>query len=62
MLVMIAATVVYTGSVAWLIVLVGSFWFVLAESRLEEGLMMRVFPNEYPAYRARVKRLVPFVF
>ncbi|HXD48309.1 MAG TPA: isoprenylcysteine carboxylmethyltransferase family protein [Gemmatimonadaceae bacterium] len=62
MLVMIAATAVYTGSVAWLIVLVGAFCFVLAESRLEEGLMMRVFPNEYPAYRARVKRLVPFVF
>jgi protein-S-isoprenylcysteine O-methyltransferase Ste14 len=62
MLVMLAATMIYTGSVAWLIVLVGSFCFVLAESRLEEGLMTRQFPNEYPAYRARVRRLVPFLF
>ena len=62
MLAMVAATVVYTGSVAWMIVLVGSFCFVLAESSLEEGLMARHFPNEYPAYRARVKRLVPYLF
>jgi protein-S-isoprenylcysteine O-methyltransferase Ste14 len=41
---------------------VGSFCFVLAESRLEEGLMARQFPNEYPAYRARVRRLIPFVW
>ena len=61
-LIMVAATVVYTGSVAWMIVLVGSFCFVLAESSLEEGLMARHFPNEYPAYRARVKRLVPYLF
>lgn len=59
---MLAATALYTGCVASLIVLVGAFCFVLAESRLDEGLMTRQFPNEYPAYRARVKRLVPLVF
>jgi protein-S-isoprenylcysteine O-methyltransferase Ste14 len=35
-----------------------SFWIKL---RQEEALMMRHFPERYPAYRARVKALVPFV-
>lgn len=35
-----------------------SFWIKL---RQEEALMMRHFPDEYPAYRARVKALVPYV-
>jgi protein-S-isoprenylcysteine O-methyltransferase Ste14 len=35
-----------------------SFWIKL---RQEEALMMRHFPGEYPAYRARVKALIPFV-
>ncbi len=35
-----------------------SMWIKL---RQEEKLMMRHFPQQYPAYRARVKALVPFV-
>jgi protein-S-isoprenylcysteine O-methyltransferase Ste14 len=35
-----------------------SFWIKL---RQEEALMLRHFPEQYPAYRARVKALVPFV-
>ncbi len=28
----------------------------------EEKIMFELFPNEYPAYRARTKRLIPFVW
>lgn len=36
-----------------------SFWIKLTQ---EEELLMRHFPTEYPAYRARVKALIPGVF
>ena len=35
------------------------FWIKLKQ---EEDLLLRYFPDEYPAYKARVKALVPFVF
>jgi protein-S-isoprenylcysteine O-methyltransferase Ste14 len=31
------------------------------KSRGEERLMIEHFPDQYPAYRARVKALIPFV-
>jgi len=34
------------------------FWIKL---RQEEKLLVRSFPQEYPAYRARVRALVPYV-
>jgi protein-S-isoprenylcysteine O-methyltransferase Ste14 len=47
-----------SGLVGFLIVL-ASFVFKL---RQEEALLARHFPASYPAYMARVKALVPFVF
>jgi protein-S-isoprenylcysteine O-methyltransferase Ste14 len=38
---------------------VGGFWIKLNQ---EERLLRRGFPDEYPAYKARVKALVPYVF
>jgi protein-S-isoprenylcysteine O-methyltransferase Ste14 len=35
-----------------------AFWIKLKQ---EEALMLRHFPNEYPAYRKQVKALIPFV-
>ena len=35
-----------------------AFWIKLKQ---EERLMLRHFPNEYPAYQKQVKALVPFV-
>lgn len=35
------------------------FWIKLKQ---EENLLVSHFPDEYPAYKARVKALVPFVF
>lgn len=34
----------------------------LARIRKEETIMLELFPNEYPAYQARTKRLLPFVW
>ena len=35
-----------------------SFWIKLG---LEENLMLQQFPERYPAYRQRTKRIIPFV-
>ena len=47
------------GGRVWLVIAFVVFWL---KSRDEERLMTRHFPDEYAAYRARVKALVPFVF
>ncbi len=48
-------------SLWWLIacVLIGGYFIYSA--RVEEGNLMRTFPAQYPAYRARTKMLIPFV-
>jgi protein-S-isoprenylcysteine O-methyltransferase Ste14 len=48
----------YLGGLVALGILFGSFWIKL---RMEEELMLKQFPNEYPAYMQRVKRLIPFI-
>lgn len=46
------------GALLGLALIVAGLWIKLSQ---EEKLMTRHFPNEYPAYQARVKALVPFV-
>ena len=46
------------GIVSLLLFLIG----FLIKLKQEERLLLRHFPEEYPAYRARTKMLVPFVF
>ncbi|MGA9778439.1 MAG: methyltransferase family protein [Limisphaerales bacterium] len=61
LLVMALGTAINAGQLrCWLsIVVVGiGFWIKLKQ---EERLMLRHFPNEYPAYQKQVKALVPFV-
>jgi protein-S-isoprenylcysteine O-methyltransferase Ste14 len=61
-LVMFLGTVLAVGTVeaaAGFLLIAASLWIKLGE---EERLMMRQFPDEYPAYRRRVKRLVPFIW
>ena len=41
------------------IVRVGGFWIKLNQ---EERLLLRGFPDEFPAYKVRVKALIPYVF
>jgi len=60
-LLMILGSVIGAGRLqSWLgflIVCVG-FWIKLKQ---EESLMLRRFPDQYPAYRTRVEALVPFL-
>jgi protein-S-isoprenylcysteine O-methyltransferase Ste14 len=46
----------------WLVPLAGLGGYFIYSARVEERLMTRSFPEAYPAYRARSKMLVPFVF
>jgi len=47
------------GSWLGLVLLTLGFWIKL---KYEEELMLRHFPDTYPAYQKRVKALVPFLF
>jgi len=55
-------TAIASGSLvafAGLASFVGGFWIKLNQ---EERLLLRGFPDEYPAYKERVKALIPYVF
>ncbi len=54
---MIAANRV--GALAGLVCVFAGVWIKL---RQEEKLLLQHFPDDYPAYKERVKALVPFVF
>jgi protein-S-isoprenylcysteine O-methyltransferase Ste14 len=61
LLAMLIATAMQQAHIAGLIgvVLVFiSFWIKLSA---EEDLMLKQFPEQYPAYRDRVKRIIPFL-
>jgi protein-S-isoprenylcysteine O-methyltransferase Ste14 len=47
--------VAFVGLVSFMV----GFWIKLNQ---EERLLLRVFPDEYPAYKAPVKALIPYVF
>ena len=58
---MLFATVIVKGRIAGLLSLAlvfASFWIKLRD---EEKLMLEQFPDQYPAYQRRVKRIIPFV-
>ena len=44
---------------AGLALFVAGFWIKLNQ---EERLLLRGFPDEYPAYKAHVKALIPYIF
>jgi protein-S-isoprenylcysteine O-methyltransferase Ste14 len=51
-----------TGSPLWPILFVLFGGYFLYSATVEERLMLRQFPTQYPAYRRRTKMLIPFVF
>jgi len=60
-LLMYVATAIVLGHLAGcigVVIVFGSFWIKLIR---EERVMLNQFPDEYTAYRQRVKRLIPFV-
>lgn len=46
----------------WFFVLLIAFGYFLISALQEEKDMVQHFPDAYPAYMARTKRLIPFVF
>jgi len=61
LLTMFAATALMSGYVAGIVATVivfFSFWIKLSD---EEKVMLKNFPDQYPAYQRRVKRIIPFV-
>lgn len=61
LLAMLLATAIQLGHLAGMIgvlVVFVSFWI---KSTYEEELMLKQFPDHYPAYRQRVKRMIPFL-
>jgi len=61
LLAMLLGTLLLTGLVADLVVFVGVVVGLAFKAREEERLMLATFPSEYPAYRRRVKAIIPFV-
>jgi|SRR6185312_11067211 len=51
-----------TVGAIWFFVLVVAFGYFLISTHQEEKDMVQHFPDAYPAYRARTKRLIPFVY
>jgi protein-S-isoprenylcysteine O-methyltransferase len=61
LLAMFVATAIQLGHVAGMIgvaLVFVSFWI---KSNYEEELMNKQFPDQYAAYRQRVKRIIPFI-
>jgi len=53
---------VLASSVLWIVVLIiVGIYFVYGATR-EEALMLKQFPDTYPAYKRRTKMFIPFIF
>ena len=51
-----------TGSIVAVVLFIISIIFCLRRVKKEERAMLSLFPGQYPAYQARTKRLIPFVW
>ena len=57
---MIGSALAESGTWALAFIIFGPYFIYSAS--VEERMMVDAFPEQYPAYRARTKMLVPFVF
>jgi len=46
----------------WLIIFIGSLVMFIWRIKVEEGFMVKLFPDTYPEYKKRTKALIPFVW
>jgi protein-S-isoprenylcysteine O-methyltransferase Ste14 len=61
LLAMVVATAMqegHLGGIIGFLLIAVSFWI---KSSYEEEVMRKQFPNQYPAYRERVRRIIPFI-
>ena len=49
-------------SMLWLVIFVVAGGYFIYSAYQEEKLMLKTFPDTYPAYKARTKMLIPFIF
>jgi protein-S-isoprenylcysteine O-methyltransferase Ste14 len=61
MIIAFLGTAVVFGLFWWVIFLSFGGYFVFTSYREEQNLQ-KLFPTQYPAYRARTKMLIPFIF
>jgi protein-S-isoprenylcysteine O-methyltransferase Ste14 len=61
-LLMLLGTAIVDGHAIWIVVLSAAFIGLSIKARSEERLLTRHFPDAYPAYRRRVKAILPFVY
>ncbi len=60
-LLMFAGVVIYHASITSLVIFAAMFIVFWIKAGSEEQLMTEHFPNEYPSYKARTRRLIPYV-
>lgn len=60
-LLMILSAAINTGRLAWFLVFLLCLFGLYFKARREEELLAQHFPEQYAAYRARVKALIPYV-
>ena len=61
LLAMLLATAMLVGHIAAILGIVVVFVSLWIKLEQEEAVMLRQFPDEYAAYRQRVKRIIPFI-
>jgi len=61
LLTMFVGTAMVTGNLAGVIGVLLAFVSLWVKLKSEESIMLRQFPDEYAAYRRRVKRIIPFI-
>lgn len=61
MLIMVLGTAIVAGALAQIVAIVFVFVGFWIKMKQEEALLVTHFPNEYPAYQKRTKRIIPFV-
>jgi protein-S-isoprenylcysteine O-methyltransferase Ste14 len=62
LLFMLLGTVLITGTINMLLLLLAALGFFWFKARQEEKLLTKHFPKEYPAYKNKTKALIPFVW
>jgi protein-S-isoprenylcysteine O-methyltransferase Ste14 len=50
------------NGIFWLVIFIVFGLYFVYSSKVEEKIMLKEFPTQYPAYKSKTKMLIPFVF
>jgi len=53
---------IFVNGVFWFIAFVVTGIYFIFSAKIEEKMLTKEFPNEYPEYKKRTKMLIPFIF